>query len=341
MPRNFFKLDRDARKEALELAGDRSGRPVALLEKDAWVVWTLDVLFSGPDTESLVFKGGTSLSKAHHAVPRFSEDVDITYDIRALLGDHVGEGIPSSRSQASKWTDEVRDRLPEWIASSPVQLIHERLVASAIDDVDVAHDEETVTLTYRPAAELAYIKPIVKVEFGARSTGEPAEKLPIVCDAEEHLLKEEVEFPRTTPRVMAVERTFWEKATAIHVFCVKGTFRGGDRFARHWYDVVKLDDAGFGAKAIASTAIGDEVAVHKSLFFREAGVDYFAAVQGALQLVPEGQAIKSLEQDYELMRESNMFISVEPEPFAVIIDRCKDIQARANKARAAAAAAAT
>ena len=50
-------------------------------------------------------------------------------------------------------------------------------------------------------------------------------------------------FPTARPRVMHAERTFWEKATAIHVFCLQERLRG-DRFARHWHDVVRLDEAG-------------------------------------------------------------------------------------------------
>jgi len=40
----------------------------------------------------LVFKGGTSLSKAYGVIRRFSEDVDLTYDIRAIASDLVGDG---------------------------------------------------------------------------------------------------------------------------------------------------------------------------------------------------------------------------------------------------------
>ena len=48
-------------------------------------------LFSGPYAEHLVFKGGTSLSKAYGVIRRFSEDMDLTYDIRAIAGDLVGD----------------------------------------------------------------------------------------------------------------------------------------------------------------------------------------------------------------------------------------------------------
>lgn len=65
--------------------------------------------------EHLVFKGGTSLSKAYGAIRRFSEDIDLTYDIRGLIPDLVGdraEALPPNRSQEKRWTREVRARLP-------------------------------------------------------------------------------------------------------------------------------------------------------------------------------------------------------------------------------------
>jgi Nucleotidyl transferase AbiEii toxin, Type IV TA system len=58
-----------------------------------------------------------------------------------------------------------------------------------------------------------------------------------------------------TPQVMRAERTFWEKATAIHVFCEQGEFRGGERFARDWHDLTRLDAAGFTDAAIADHAL--------------------------------------------------------------------------------------
>ena len=50
------------------------------VEKDVWVCWTLEVLYHGipPGSPRLLFKGGTSLSKANGLIRRFSEDIDIT-----------------------------------------------------------------------------------------------------------------------------------------------------------------------------------------------------------------------------------------------------------------------
>jgi predicted nucleotidyltransferase component of viral defense system len=64
-----------------------SGRLSHLLEKDIWVVWPLRYLFDGPHPGHLVFKGGTSMSKAYGVIRRFSEDVDLTYDNRAVGSD--------------------------------------------------------------------------------------------------------------------------------------------------------------------------------------------------------------------------------------------------------------
>lgn len=87
---DFFQLSAEERREALNVAAGASGRPIHLLEKDIWVVWSLKHLFGSPYAEHLVFKGGTSLSKAYGVIRRFSEDVDVTYDIRAIAGDLTG-----------------------------------------------------------------------------------------------------------------------------------------------------------------------------------------------------------------------------------------------------------
>ena len=75
MADRFLSLTLEERREVLESAFDRGlTRSAALLEKDVWVVWTLQALFAAPFADDLVFKGGTSLSKAYNIIQRFSED---------------------------------------------------------------------------------------------------------------------------------------------------------------------------------------------------------------------------------------------------------------------------
>lgn len=129
MAEYFFTLGQDDRREALEFARAETGRPTHLLEKDVWVVWTLHALFESPLSSDLTFKGGTSLSKAYKIINRFSEDIDLTYDIRKLIPDLIGDGsdLPASRSQADKWTKAVRHRLPDWIRGSVQPVIEASL----------------------------------------------------------------------------------------------------------------------------------------------------------------------------------------------------------------------
>tara|TARA_B110000503_G_scaffold23800_1_gene37285 strand:- start:3842 stop:4357 length:516 start_codon:yes stop_codon:yes gene_type:complete len=117
MAEYFFDLSQKDRRESLEFVRTESGRPAHLLEKDIWVVWALRALFNARIAKDLTFKGGTSLSKAYKVINRFSEDIDLTYDIRKLIPDLTGENgeLPSSRSQAGKWTKAVRHRLPDWV----------------------------------------------------------------------------------------------------------------------------------------------------------------------------------------------------------------------------------
>lgn len=58
----------------------RMGAPLINIEKDFWVCWTLNALYHRLPTGGprLLFKGGTSLSKAFGLINRFSEDIDVT-----------------------------------------------------------------------------------------------------------------------------------------------------------------------------------------------------------------------------------------------------------------------
>lgn len=76
----FFDLTDSAQKELIQAASSQLDMSEAVIEKDFWVCWLLEKLFLLP--ENMVFKGGTSLSKAFQLIDRFSEDVDITLDYR-------------------------------------------------------------------------------------------------------------------------------------------------------------------------------------------------------------------------------------------------------------------
>lgn len=62
------------------------------VEKDYWITLILYNLSKSPYTESVVFKGGTSLTKAYRIINRFSEDIDI-----ALLDEKLSESAVKTK----------------------------------------------------------------------------------------------------------------------------------------------------------------------------------------------------------------------------------------------------
>ncbi|MGY2811964.1 hypothetical protein ACVIHF_008694 [Bradyrhizobium sp. USDA 4506] len=223
MSDKFLNLSDAERREALGVAASNSGRPAHLLEKDVWVVWCLNALFSSALGEHLVFKGGTSLSKAYGAIRRFSEDVDLTYDIRTIAPDLVNTNddnpVPQNRSQGKKWSAQARERLPVWVRDQALPVINQRLKDDKLNAKAEAKDDK-IFVTYDPLETgSGYVSPAVMLEFGARSTGEPSEIHEVVCDAGQYL--ETLEFPTAKPKTMKAERTFWERLPRSMSFAFK------------------------------------------------------------------------------------------------------------------------
>lgn len=338
MAERYFALSTEDRSEVLELAREKTGRPTHLLEKDVWVVWSLGVLFESPLGADLTFKGGTSLSKVYRIIDRFSEDIDLTYDIRKLIGDLTGseQFLPANRSQASKWTKAVRDRLPEWITKNVHPLLQTALEHSKVGaKLEIGGAEGEKLLLHYPAIKqgTGYVAPVVTLEFGGRATGEPHQLMSVACDMEGQV--DGVSFPTATPLVMSVARTFWEKATATHVYCAEGRIRG-ERYARHWHDLAAIMRSPYFDAAIADRAVARAVAEHKSHFFgaKDANgetIDYFAAVEGALHIVPEGAALEALTNDYASMIEDEVMVG-NALAFDELMQACSEVATRANGA---------
>ena len=81
---NWLTTPDNTKANAYTQISEKTGMAVAAVEKDWWVVQILATIFEMPIGKHLVFKGGTSLSKAWNLISRFSEDVDLAIDPKFL-----------------------------------------------------------------------------------------------------------------------------------------------------------------------------------------------------------------------------------------------------------------
>lgn len=82
---NYFQLSKSDQQRILQQASAKYGLPTQAIEKDMWVSTILQIVFTLPFSDKIIFKGGTSLSKVWRLINRFSEDIDLALD-RSLFG---------------------------------------------------------------------------------------------------------------------------------------------------------------------------------------------------------------------------------------------------------------
>jgi len=284
-----------------------------LVEKDFWVCWLIRRLFELPDIgPHLTFKGGTSLSKAYQAIDRFSEDVDLTIE-RELLG-FGGENEPkytASRKQRERQLGELAAACRHMIADSLVPTLRDHVTGVLLNaswSLELASDDpDGLSILFNfPATELTgtdlYFRPSIKLELEPRAERHPAEDRlikPYLDDA----LPGQISDPATCVRVLHINRTFWEKATILHMLAHKpvGTPLASG-MSRHYYDLHRLALHAAGENAVRDVDLLLTVAAHKAAYFSSAQARYEDARPGSLRLVPDKQRIAELAIDYAAMK---------------------------------------
>lgn len=308
----FLQLPVTRRLLAFQQVDAAMGLQAFSVEKDFWVCWTLRELFRLPGVAPhLTFKGGTSLSKAWKLIHRFSEDVDLVVDKEVLGfgGDAAPDKAPSNKQRKAR-LEALMAASQCWVQQTLRPALSERLTATLGSsgwrlevDPDMA-DGQCLLFNYPsvfPSGSAGYVRPVVKIELGARSDDWPSETKTLVSYVLEQFPALDSE-GSVEARVLAVERTFWEKACLLHeeTFRPPGKPRKA-RMARHYYDLWCLLQAGVGEKAIRSRELFQRVAEHRSIFFRHSWVDYSTHKPGTFRLRPPQEHLPGWRADYQQM----------------------------------------
>lgn len=101
--------DADAFAELIAAAAEDVGLPQVHVEKDYWVTKSLKQLSQSPDAGQVIFKGGTSLSKAYNLIHRFSEDVDLAIVSKELSNGQVRKLLKRAETAAAQGLAAVDD----------------------------------------------------------------------------------------------------------------------------------------------------------------------------------------------------------------------------------------
>lgn len=330
----FLLLDVREQSQIYRALAPQLSRSPAVLEKDVWVCWVLQTLFAMPGRLPMAFKGGTSLSKVFRAIARFSEDVDITLDYRGLDSalDPFAEGV--SRNRLKKFSEELKSFVRDHIHGVVAPHFQERLAAEFDADtfrLEISDDGEQLRVHYPTVLEAPgnYMGNSILIEFGGRNITEPNEEHEVEPDIAAHVAN--LDFPRSQVSVLSLTRTFWEKATLIHVECQRGEFRANtERLSRHWYDLAMLADLTLGQAALAHRDLLTDVVKHKKVFYNASYANYDACLAGQLRLIPDKAILTPLRDDFQRMISAGMFIG-EPPAFDNIIERLRTLEAFINQ----------
>lgn len=321
----------EKRKIFKEIATELS-IPDAAIEKDWWVVRTLELVFQTEIAPHTVFKGGTALSKAWNLIDRFSEDIDLALDRKFLGFDKADSEM--SGSQVRK----LRKASCEYIAEKYLLQLQQAFsesgfAAAKLQLVPIqSADEDPVKIeVIYPAVtdKSAYLPPRVLIEIGSRSEKEPFSEKKFTSFVGEHFKGRNFADTDINIPVVNPERTFLEKIFLLHEeFQQPSEKVKVDRQSRHLYDLEKLMDTEFGKKALADKNLFQHIVEHRRTITPLRGIDYANHTPEKINPIPPDALIAAWKKDYEQMQQSMIYR--ESLAFEKLMERMKELKNRVN-----------
>ena len=312
----------------LTQAANKTGLPVQAVEKDLWVTVVLQMVFTLPVANHLVFKGGTSLSKVWKVIRRFSEDIDLAIDpsIWGFEEDLTKKQIKRLRKASSIFVrDELSHLLQEAVSETGMEKwLH--VEADPDGDGDGTYPEPRVIhIRYKSLfdEDLPYLHSEVKLEVGARSLLEPTAKATVTS-----VLEDALPISTTIKQVMIptalAEKTFLEKAFLLHELFSSQSSKEANRKTRHLYDLARMMNTDIAARAIADDDLWNTIHHHRELFTSMNGVDYTPDIRKRIRLLPPDDVINDWRSDYKDMQSSMIY--GEKSTFTELMEKMRELE---------------
>lgn len=301
---SWYNTDNREKKTAYEQIALMVNLPDYAIEKDWWVVQTLAILFEMEIGKHMVFKGGTSLSKAWNLIERFSEDIDLAVD-RMFYG-FDGELGKKQRTKLRKTAN-------AYITETLFPELSKRFKAKGLLDVNLEleeiktsdQDPIIIRIYYPNVIESpGYIEPRIQIELGCRSLIEPYTLRTFTSLLDENypaapFIENPINIPTVDP-----ERTLLEKIFLLHEEFQRPDEKARvERMSRHLYDIYKLSKSPFAPKVLLNRKLYTEIVNHRFLYTKLGGVDYTLHNPKTINPIPPQKIMTAWKDDYEIMQE--------------------------------------
>jgi len=325
---DFYNIEK-TEKEAIfnAIANDLGMTPFAV-EKDWWVSRTLDIIFKMDIAGHLVFKGGTSLSKAWKLINRFSEDIDLALDkkfFEGYSGDISRTQISKLRKEAGIYTTGTFFvKLKDAFRARGFYELKFQVIGSEESDQDPRIIEINYPNIIPQPTE--YVLPRVQMEINCRSLREPYTIQKFGSLVDEYYYNRDFaealfEIPTVNP-----ERTFLEKLFLLHEeFHRPAKKMRVDRLSRHLYDIYHLTKSGIAEKAIRDKALYETIVAHRYKYSRVGDVDYNLHDPKTLNPIPIKEKMGDWKADYDKMME-DMIYEVNKPSFDDLINNLSELR---------------
>ncbi|WP_373032868.1 nucleotidyl transferase AbiEii/AbiGii toxin family protein [Sulfurovum sp.] len=293
-------LSVEQRNELFQETASLMNTTNAIVEKDFWVVWTLDKLFSDARLNKvLMFKGGTSLSKVFNLIGRFSEDIDLILDWTLVTGKDPQESrTPTQQGILNKQVNKDAIAYIEEVLLPVVSEILSSYCTCSIDE----EDKFSINIIYPSAFIDKALRPQILLEIGPLASWLPSSSYtitPFVAEKFPHLFKQ----PECSVNAVMAKRTFWEKATILHQEANRAEGKMIPlRHSRHYYDLAQMAQAAVKEEALTDLGLLQDVVEFKQKFYRSPWAKYEDAKVGTFKLLPPAFRYKELKEDYASMQ---------------------------------------